>query len=289
MTGPLPEVLPLFETLVEIVAQLRGPNGCPWDKEQTQTSLTQYAIEEAHELAEAIESGRQQDVLEELGDFLFQVILQAQVAQDEGHFNLAQVVAQLNEKMIRRHPHVFSGMNLGSTEEVWKNWEKIKASEKTTAPASTPGSSAGTAAPAIFNYPKNLPALLAAAKIGRKTENWKFDWDTPEQVLEKVEEELRETAEALAEFRKTFKDRPVPETPGREHLEHEIGDLLFATSQLARHVGLDPEACLRTANRRFEGRFQQVVARAGVSKDEFAALSNEHKEALWQQVKKDEK
>lgn len=287
MTGPLPEVLPLFETLVEIVARLRGPDGCPWDKEQTQSSLTQYAIEEAHELAEAIESGRQQDVLEELGDFLFQVILQAQVAQDEGHFNLAQVVAQLNEKMIRRHPHVFSGMNLGSTEEVWKNWEKIKAGEKKTAPEPAPGSSPGT--PAIFNYPKNLPALLAAAKIGRKTENWKFDWDTPEQVLEKVEEELRETAEALAEFRKTFKERPVPETPGREHLEHEIGDLLFATSQLARHVGLDPEATLRTANRRFERRFQNVVARAGVSKEEFAALPNERKEALWQQVKKDEK
>ncbi|MBX2993571.1 MAG: nucleoside triphosphate pyrophosphohydrolase [Bdellovibrionaceae bacterium] len=287
MTGPLPEVLPLFETLVEIVARLRGPDGCPWDKEQTQSSLTQYAIEEAHELAEAIESGRQQDVLEELGDFLFQVILQAQVAQDEGHFNLAQVVAQLNEKMIRRHPHVFSGMNLGSTEEVWKNWEKIKAGEKKTALEPAPGSSPGT--PAIFNYPKNLPALLAAAKIGRKTENWKFDWDTPEQVLEKVEEELRETAEALAEFRQTFKERPVPETPGREHLEHEIGDLLFATSQLARHVGLDPEATLRTANRRFERRFQNVVARAGVSKEEFAALPNERKEALWQQVKKDEK
>lgn len=287
MTGPLPEVLPLFETLVEIVARLRGPDGCPWDKEQTQSSLTQYAIEEAHELAEAIESGRQQDVLEELGDFLFQVILQAQVAQDEGHFNLAQVVAQLNEKMIRRHPHVFSGMNLGSTEEVWKNWEKIKAGEKKPALEPAPGSSPGT--PAIFNYPKNLPALLAAAKIGRKTENWKFDWDTPEQVLEKVEEELRETAEALAEFRQTFKERPVPETPGREHLEHEIGDLLFATSQLARHVGLDPEATLRTANRRFERRFQNVVARAGVSKEEFAALPNERKEALWQQVKKDEK
>ncbi|MFN7729384.1 MAG: nucleoside triphosphate pyrophosphohydrolase, partial [Bdellovibrio sp.] len=223
MTGPKTQILPLFETLVEIVAQLRGPAGCPWDKEQTQSSLTQYAIEEAHELAEAIETGRQQDVLEELGDFLFQVILQAQVAKDEGHFTLEQVIAQLNEKMVRRHPHVFSDMTLGSTAEVWENWEKIKAAEK-----SNLKSQAQSPAAALFNYPKNLPALLAAIKIGRKTETWKFDWQTPEQVLEKVEEEFHETAEALEEFRQNLKGPIVSQAPGREHLEHEIGDLLFA-------------------------------------------------------------
>ena len=260
-------VLPLFKTLVEIVAQLRGPQGCPWDKEQTQVSLTQYAIEEAYELVEAIENGNQQEVQEELGDFLFQVILQAQVAQDEGKFDLSQVISQLNEKMLRRHPHVFGQSKFANTEEVWKSWDKIKNQEK-----SEKGKAAKTA---IFNSPRGLPALQTSAKIGRKTQTWKFDWQTPDQVVEKITEELNETIEAL-------------QSKEIEKIEHEIGDLLFSTAQLARHVGLDPEACLRKANRRFEDRFQKIVDRSGVSKEEFILLSDHKKEQLWALIKGEE-
>ena len=282
MTGPTPDLLPLFQTLVEIVASLRGPNGCPWDREQTQGSLTQYAIEEAFELVEAIESGRQPDVQEELGDFLFQVVLQAQVAEDDGHFRLADVIRQLNEKMRRRHPHVFGDVQLANTEAVWKNWDQIKKQEK--------AQKSGGGPPSLFSYPRSLPALQASAKIGRKTESWKFDWKTPEQVLEKVREEFGETEQALREFREKHPTAGLtPLDPGREDLVHEIGDLLFSTAQFARHLGLDPEACLREANRRFKNRFQGVVTLSGLEKDEFATLPDAQKEDLWRQIKKDEK
>jgi tetrapyrrole methylase family protein/MazG family protein len=273
-TSEINEILRQFQSLVEIVARLRGPDGCPWDKEQTQRTLTQYAIEEAYELADAIESGNQSDVREELGDFLFQVILQAQVAKDEGHFDLAQVIASLNEKMLRRHPHVFSDVAVQSISDVWKNWEKLKSQEK-----------AGRPSP-IFSYPRNLPALQAAHKIGVKTERYAFDWEKPEEVFAKVQEEVQETQEALNDWEKE------PTETHHRHLEHEIGDALFALSQLARHVDLEPEQCLREANRRFEKRFTQVLARAGEKygpqfreKEHFSSLTSEQKEELWQEAK----
>lgn len=270
------EILRQFQSLVEIVAQLRGPDGCPWDKEQTQRTLTQYAIEEAFELADAIESGNQTEVRDELGDFLFQVILQAQVAKDEGHFDLLQVITGLNEKMIRRHPHVFSDVAVQSTEDVWKNWEKIKAAEK--AKKNQP--------PRIFSYPRNLPALQAAYKIGVKTERYAFDWDLPAEVFEKVKEEVRETKEALDDFTTDDNEKT------RHHLEHEIGDALFAISQLARHVDMEPEQCLREANRRFEQRFEIVLHFAAEKygaefseKEKFSTLTRAQKEELWHSAK----
>lgn len=273
MPGPSSQLLPLFQTLVEIVAKLRGPDGCPWDKEQTSTSLAPYAIEETYELVEAIESGKSEDVKEELGDFLFQVILQAQVAQDEGKFELVDVIQALNQKMVRRHPHVFGQPELKTAQEVLQNWDKVKSKEKQTRSD-------------LFSYPRNMPALQAAAKIGRKTQGWKFDWSTAEEVLLKVTEELEETREALANFRTSYPKGEIhPEAPGREELTHEIGDLLFSSAQLARHLGLDPEACLREGNRRFEGRFQQVVAKAGLAKEDFASLPDVRKEQLWHEVK----
>lgn len=254
-----------FKTLVDVVAKLRGPNGCPWDKEQTQRTLTRYAIEEAHELVEAIESGDQKEIREELGDFLFQVILQAQVAEDEGQFDLQQVIEVLNEKMIRRHPHVFSNVVAKTTDEVWKNWEKLKKQEKEKP---------------VFSYPRTLPALQAADKIGSKSKNYRFDWTRPDEVLEKIKEELREVEEALRE------DDP-------KHLEHEIGDLLFSVAQLARHKNLAPEQCLRVANRRFENRFNQVLTLAeklhgadAKTPEGFSQIPAVEKESLWAQAKK---
>ncbi len=252
-----------FQTLVEIVASLRGPGGCPWDQEQTAQSLIQYAIEEAHELAEAIESGKQSEIIDELGDFLFQVILQSQVAEDEGRFSLSSVIQNLNQKMTRRHPHVFTDAKVSSISDVWKKWEQLKAEENK-----------GKAPKAVFSYPKNLPALQAAGKIGGKTKRLKFDWEQPNQVLDKVKEEL---AELEAE---------MTSTPDLKKTEHEIGDLLFSTAQLARHLGLEPEQCLRKANRRFEERFNQVLQLSQVSLEKFPDLSNQEKENLWALAKK---
>lgn len=264
-SGPLSEVLSQFSRLVEIVAKLRGPGGCPWDQGQTQKSLVQYAIEEAFELAEAIESKNQKATAEELGDFLFQVILQAQVAQDLGHFSLADVITVLNEKMVRRHPHVFSAGEVTNKtiglDDVWKNWERLKNEEK-----------AAKQDNSIFGLPIDLPALQSAYKIGVKTERYKFDWENPAQVFAKVEEESREVAEALVDM-------------NPKELEHEIGDLLFSVAQLARHLKMEPEQCLRVANRRFEDRFRKVLELSGVHRDQFIDLPSKKKEELWAQAK----
>lgn len=260
-TNETNSVLQEFQTLVEIVAKLRGPDGCPWDKEQTQKSLTQYAIEEAFELAEAIETQNPQEIKEELGDFLFQVVLQAQVAQDDGSFSLLEVIKTLNEKMIRRHPHVFGDSNAKTISEIWKNWDKVKAGE-TSKPKP------------VFSYPKNLPALQAAQKIGNKTERLKFDWQTAEEVFTKVEEEIGELRNEMATSQRSL-----------EKLEHEIGDVLFSVAQLARHLKLEPEQCLRAANRRFESRFLEVLKLSGVSLEDFPSLPLERKDELWAKAK----
>jgi len=251
-----------FQTLVEIVSQLRGPNGCPWDLEQTPKSLAQYAIEEAFELAEAIEKDDKSEVREELGDFLFQVILQAQVAKDEGSFSLLEVIKSLNEKMIRRHPHVFGDVDAKTTTEVWKNWDKLKSQEnKKPKP--------------VFSYPTHLPALQAAYKIGNKTKRLQFDWTKTSQVFEKVEEEMKELA-----------DEMKSSSPSVENLEHELGDILFSVAQLARHLNLEPEQCLRAANRRFEMRFNEVLKLSEVSIEDFPQVPVAKKEELWEMAKR---
>lgn len=248
----------LFQSLVEIVAKLRGPQGCPWDKEQTARSLTPFILEEAFELVEAIEGGRREEIIDELGDFLFQVVLQAQVAKDEGAFTIDEVVRHLAEKMVRRHPHVFGDQSWATSDEVLANWDALKEKEKKRK---------------IFNYPRNLPALQAAHKIGFKSEGWKFDWDTAAEVLAKVDEEIAELKEAMQ---------------GRDeaHLRHEMGDALFSLAQLARHLGFSAEESLREANRRFETRFDKMLElREITEKAAFAALSPAEKERAWAAAK----
>lgn len=256
--SPVPE----FERLVQIVSTLRGPEGCPWDKEQSQQSLTRYVIEEAYELVEAIDSRDQNHIKEELGDFLFQVILQAQVAEDEKHFALNDVLQVLNEKMIRRHPHVFGSaeQKLATAQDVLINWQKIKASEK-------------PAPPRLAKELRGFPALLTALKIGQRSQEWKFDWDTPEQVEAKVTEELDEVREAIA-----------AQDPAAQ--EEEIGDLLFALSQWARHLKINPETALRKANLKFERRFQNMLENCKLSQQDFKNLPLSEKEELWGKAKK---
>lgn len=265
MTLP-PQDLKKFSSLVEVVEALRGPDGCPWDKEQTPLTLTQYAIEEAHELVEAIESGDQAEVVEELGDCLLQVVLHAEIARQENRFDIHDVIATLNDKMIRRHPHVFGDVKAETSAEVLKNWQVIKAQEK----------EAKKKTRKDFGVPVGLPALQRAQKIGAKTAKLNFDWDHSDQVMEKIQEEL-------AEVKAAVKSR------NPKAIEGEIGDLLFSVAQYARHLGIDPEQALRGTNRRFETRFFKMQAIAEKDGAELTALPKEKLEELWQRVKKTEK
>lgn len=262
----IPSNLRQIESLVEIVAQLRGPEGCPWDKEQTHQSLTQYAIEETHELVEVLEAeeSAQKDskIKEELGDVLFQVILHAQLAQERGAFNFQDVVTTISEKLIRRHPHVFSDTKVADTEEVIRNWEAIKKAEK---------SNSGEMQKYALNVPP-LPALQKAYKIGLRTEKFKFDWENAEGAMVKVEEEYAELHEAL-------------DDDNHEEIEHELGDLLFSLAQLSRHLEMEPEQVLRKANRRFESRFNKMVELCAADGKDWGTLSLDEKEVYWQQAK----
>lgn len=259
-----PEHLDRFESLLKIVEALRGPNGCPWDKEQTHRSLTPYAIEEAHELAEAIETDQQDEMIAELGDLLLQVVLHAEIGRQEGRFNITDVIRSISEKMVRRHPHVFSDTKVANSSEVLDNWSKLKAQEKKSKQAPTDR----------FDVALSLPALARSQKIGEKTKRYRFDWDKAEDVLKKVDEELSELKAAMA-------------NADRSEIEHEIGDLLFSIAQLARHLNLEAEQCLRTANTRFEKRFFHMKNQLAASGKELTVLSPDEIEAAWQSAKKE--
>lgn len=257
-----PHHLSELAALKKIVADLRGPEGCPWDKEQTTVSLTPYLIEECFELVEVLEKHDWPAVRDELGDLLFQIVLHSQLASEQGHFQLEQVVESISSKMLRRHPHVFADVKVNNSQEVIENWDQIKKTEK----------SGGIHNP--IEVPAGLPALQRAHKIGKKTQKIKFDWDTHEQVLEKVEEEFNELK---IELKKDPKSKATAE---------ELGDLLFSIAQLARHLDLEPEQILRQANSKFETRFQAMWSQALSEKKDFLNMSLEEKETRWKSAKK---
>jgi tetrapyrrole methylase family protein/MazG family protein len=243
-----------FEELIEIVEKLRGPAGCPWDKAQTHQSLTPYAIEEAHELEEAIHCKDVENIKEELGDLLFQSVLHSEIAKQEGNFDIHDVITHLNQKMVHRHPHVFSDTQVKDAGEVVQNWEKLKDKEKNTKK--------------VFDIPKSFPALLRAHKIGKRARKMDFGWNTYNEVLADVEGELKELKEAL-------------QSQDQTHIEEELGDLLFSVAQLARHLDLDAEKALRLSNEKFVNRFEKMLA----VEPEFEDLPRDQKEKLWQKVK----
>ncbi len=262
-----PSNLRQIESLVEIVKSLRGPDGCPWDKEQTHESLTQYAIEETHELVEAIEdkgAARDRKMKEELGDVLFQVMLHSQMAEERGAFNIADVIEGISEKLIRRHPHVFSDASVIDSAEVIRNWEEIKKKEKALQGEESKSAYA-------LNVPP-LPALQRAFKIGKRTEKLQFDWDNAEGVMVKVEEEFDELREAL-------------DLVSAAEIEHELGDVLFSLAQLGRHLGMDPEQVLRKANARFETRFNKMIEFSEADHKDWGALKLDEKEEYWLKAK----
>ncbi len=252
-----------FESLLEIVAALRGPEGCPWDKEQTHRTLTPYAIEEAHELAEAIEAGDEKEMVSELGDLLLQVALHSEIGRQAGRFDVHDVLEAIGTKMVRRHPHVFGDARVSDSGEVLKNWDEIKKRE----------AAGRSAAPENrFDVPLSLPALSRSGKIGAKTKRHRFDWPDWQGVLAKVEEELAELKAAIA--------GGVP-----EEVESEVGDLLFSIAQLARHLGTDPEQALRTTNQRFESRFFTMKKLAERDGNDFSKLSSPELERYWERAK----
>lgn len=257
-----PENLREFPGLLKVVEFLRGPDGCPWDKEQTHETLTRFAIEEAHELAEAIDSGEQSAIRDELGDLLLQVILHSEIARQEKRFDIFDVIQNLNEKMVRRHPHVFAEVKADTAEKVLENWAEIKAKEK-----------AGKKPASVFDIPKGLPALLRAHKIGEKTKKVAFDWENADQCWDKVREELGELEQAVRAGDKV-------------EVEAELGDLLFSLAQWGRHMNLDPEQALRKTNMSFEARFarmQELVKQAG---RDWSSLKADEKELFWKQAKR---
>lgn len=255
-----------FLELVNVVARLRAPDGCPWDREQTPKSATAYLIEESHEAAEAIDHGTPADVCEELGDVLLQVIFQSQmVADTTAAFSLEQVIAGVTEKLVRRHPHVFGEVAVKDSAEVLANWEVIKRSEKPKRESMLDG------------LPKGLPALLHAFRLGQKAARVGFDWPDANGVVEKIAEEAREIVEA----------RAATTTAATENVAAEIGDLLFAAAQLARTFDVDPESALRGANARFTQRFQHMERSLAATARDARAMSAAEWDALWNRAKQE--
>ncbi len=252
--------------MAAISSRLRAPDGCPWDRRQTHASLRPFVLEEAYETVDAIERGTAADLAEELGDLFLQIILHAQLAAEEGAFDLTDVYRTLGAKIVRRHPHVFGDLEVRDAAEVLRNWEAIKADERVDAGAS-PSPFAGIA--------RALPALPASREIQERASSMGWDWPSIEGVWEKVSEELAELHEAGGDDG----DR------ARDALLHELGDVLFATVNLARWMKLDPEEALRAANRRWIERYERVEALAASRGQVLADLSPEEKDLLWNEVK----
>ena len=256
-----------IDELLTIMAHLRDPaGGCPWDLAQTFRTILPYTLEEAYEVAEAIESGSLDDLRDELGDLLLQVVFHARMAEEQGAFAFPDVVRAICDKLVRRHPHVFGKADLRDAAAVHIHWEREKAAERARAPGRAGAATlAGVAAA--------LPALVRAQKLQRRAATVGFDWDAIAGVFDKVREELDECRETLA-----------PHLDPHERM-HEIGDLLFSCVNLARHLGVDAEAALRSANHRFEHRFAQVEAgldRAGLQP---GPAVREEMELLWEAAK----
>jgi tetrapyrrole methylase family protein/MazG family protein len=251
--------------MAAISARLRAPDGCPWDRKQTHATLRPFALEEAYELVDAIERGGPSDLAEELGDLFLQVILHAQLAAEEGTFDLTDVYRTLGAKIVRRHPHVFGDVEVRDAAEVLRNWEAIKADERTDAGA-TPSPFAGIA--------RALPALPASREIQERASSMGWDWPSIEGVWDKVAEELDELHEA-ADAGEGARDERL----------HELGDVLFALVNVARWLKLDPEEALRAANRRWIERYERVEALAASRGEELVDLTPAAKDALWNEVK----
>ena len=262
--------------LLALMERLRDPeHGCPWDREQTFSTSAPYTIEEAYEVADAIEHGDREHLREELGDLLFQVVFHARMAEERGWFNFSEVANGIREKLVRRHPHLFAGATL-APQDLMRVWEEQKAQERAAAQQRSAASGTGTV---LGGVPRALPALTRAAKLGRRAARVGFDWPDAHSVRAKVLEELHEVDAALA-------NAPVAESAaGAQELSGELGDLLFTIVNWSRHLHIDAEAALRAANDKFERRFARMESLAQARELELAQLSAAEWDALWNQAK----
>ena len=252
-----------LSALLDLVSRLRGPKGCPWDVQQTDSTIKMYLLEEAYEVLDAIEKGSPEDVCQELGDLLFQIIFLVSIAQERGEFDLEEVIEKITEKMIKRHPHVFGDTIVNGPSDVSYNWEKIKQEEKGefTSPSSL-----------LQNLPINLPALLRAHRLSDRASKVGFDWAGRAEIWAKVREEFDELADTLTER-------------DNERIKEELGDLLFSLVNLARHWGMNSEHLLREANQKFIKRFgkmEKELKSAGIEISEATPYEMNH---AWEKTK----
>jgi tetrapyrrole methylase family protein/MazG family protein len=247
-----------FARLVEIIAKLRGPEGCPWDKKQTHSSLREYLLEESYEVLDALDEDNRQKLCGELGDLLLQIVLHAQIASETGEFDMEAVVKGINTKLIRRHPHVFGNTQVSSADEVSHNWELIKKTER------------HPEASILDSVPRQMPALAYSQELQRRVAQIGFDWENIDGVIDKLAEEVKE----------------YKETENQAEREDEFGDLFFTLVNIARRVGVDPEVSLRQANRKFFRRFsgmEKLCRERGLA---LGKLSFDQQNQLWEEAKK---
>ncbi len=264
-----------FEKLAAVQARLRAPDGCPWDREQTHASLRTYLIEEAYEVLEAMESGDDAKFAEEMGDLLLQIVFHSEIAREEGRFDVSDVIREVHDKMVRRHPHVFGEKRAKDSAEVLKNWEQIKKEERIAAGKKSAEVSKREekTASLLDGVSKALPAALEGFQLTRRAARIGFDWDNVEGVIDKMNEEAGELREAVG-----AKDS--------ELVEEEMGDLLFAAVNVARFLHVDPEIALKKANVKFSTRFRQMEKLAAERGKTLADISRGGMEGLWEEVKK---
>jgi len=266
-----------FARLVALQARLRGPHGCPWDREQTRESLRKFLIEEAYEVLDAMASGDAGMLASELGDLLLQVIFHALLAEETGQFTISDVIESVYTKMIRRHPHVFGDVTATTSAEVLKNWEEIKRQERAEEARDS----------LVAGVPRSLPAVLEAYQLTRRASDAGFDWENLPGILAKLDEERRELEVARAQDLETNVNRGHGRRQEARHLEEETGDLLFVCVNVARFLGVDPEIALKRANAKFRKRFQWMESAAAQTGQRFRELPRGAKEELWNQSKRE--
>jgi len=256
-----PEELHKFDTLVGIIAQLRGPGGCPWDRKQTHASLRENLLSECYEVLAALDDGDTDQLGEELGDLLLQIVLHAQIASEAGEFTLSDVVYSITTKLVHRHPHIFGNRTVADAEEVMLNWEALKEEER------------GEGVSMLDGVPRRMPALSYSYEVQKRVARVGFDWESLDGVIDKLVEEIGELRQAGSQ----------------EQQAHEFGDLLFTLVNIARRMGIDAEAALRKTNQRFYRRFsrmEEICRQRGLNLRE---LSLDEQDVLWEEAKGEER
>ena len=269
-----------FQDLIELMQRLRSPDGCPWDREQTYASLAPMLLEEAYEAFEAVEEAREgnpNELRDELGDLLFQIVFYAQVAQERGDFSIAEVTTAIHEKMVRRHPHVFADTAAADTAAVLRNWEAMKQEERRAAGKAERNESL------LDGVSSKAPALMEAHQLSTKAARVGFDWEKLDDIFAKLDEEIAELRAAIQTHSSTNTESD------HTRVREELGDLLFALTNIARHLQVEPEAALKLTNRKFRRRFGFIEQKLQERGQAFDATTLDEMETLWQEAKNSEK